>query len=120
MDPAIYKTLHYVGMIVLFTGLGSLVAADLKKPSALRLPASLHGIGLLLILVSGFAMQAKLNHLFGTWLVVKILILLVLSGFIMVIKRQLLPTPVIYLLIVILGSIAAYLGFSNSILLQPL
>jgi hypothetical protein len=38
----------------------------------------------------------------------------------MVIKRQLLPTPVIYLIILILGGIAAYLGFTNSILLRPI
>lgn len=120
MDPGIYKTIHFLGMILLFTGIGSLIAADPKKAGSLRVPAMLHGLGVLFLLVSGFGLQAKLNHLFGGWIVAKILILLVLAALIVVIKRELLPKPVVYLLIILLGGAAAYLGFTNSILLQPL
>ena len=118
MDPGIYKIIHFVGLIILFTGIGSLITSDPRKPAGLRRPAMLHGIGLLLILVSGFGLQAKLHAAAGFpgWIIAKLAILIVLGGFIVVIKRKLLPVPVIYLLVIILGSLAAYLGYSNSVL----
>ena len=119
MDPGIYKIIHFVGLIILFTGIGSLLALDPKKPAALRRPAMIHGIGLLLLLVSGFGLQAKLKLGFPGWLLAKLALLIVLGGMIVVIKRKLLPAPVIYLLVIVLGSVAAYLGFSNSMLLRP-
>ena len=49
----------------------------------------------------------------------KVVILLALGGSIALIKLKVLPPVVIYLLVIFLGSIAAYLGFSNSIVLRP-
>jgi len=119
MDPGIYKIIHFIGIIVLFLGIGSLIASDPKKPAALRRPAMIHGIGILLLLVSGFGLSAKLKIGFPTWMIAKLVILLLLGALIVVIKRKLIPTPVIYLLAIILGGVAAYLGFSNSIVLRP-
>ena len=61
MDPGIYKIIHFVGLIVLFLGIGSLMTSDPKKPASFPLPVMIHGIGLLLILVSGFGLEAKLK-----------------------------------------------------------
>jgi hypothetical protein len=119
MDPGIYKIIHFVGLIVLFLGIGSLITADPKKPSAFRIPAMIHGIGLLLILISGFGLQAKLKLGFPVWMISKLVILIALGGSIALIKRKVLPPAVVYLLAIILGGIAAYLGFSNSVLLRP-
>ncbi|MBT6399946.1 MAG: hypothetical protein HOK04_09175 [Verrucomicrobia bacterium] len=119
MDPGIYKIIHFVGLIVLFLGIGSLMTSDPKKPASFRLPAMIHGIGLLLILVSGFGLQAKLKLGFPIWMISKLVILLVLGGSIALIKRRALPPIVIYILVIFLGSIAAYLGFSNSMVLRP-
>ena len=119
MDPGIYKIIHFIGLFVLFLGIGSLIATDPRKPASLRRPAMVHGIGLFLILVSGFGLVAKLNTGFPIWMIVKILILLLFGAMIVVIKRRLIPTPAIYILAIVLGGIAAYLGFSNSVLLQP-
>lgn len=119
MDPGIYKTIHFVGLIVLFLGIGSLITADPKKSAAFRLPAMIHGIGLVLILISGFGLQAKLKLGFPVWMISKLVILIALGGSIALIKRKVLPPVVVYLLAIILGGIAAYLGFSNSILLRP-
>lgn len=119
MDPGIYKIIHFVGLIVLFLGIGSLISSDPKKPAALRRPAMIHGIGLILLLVSGFGLQAKLKLGFPSWLIGKLVILLVLGAMIVIIKRKLLPPPAAYLVAIVLGAIAAYLGFSNSVLLRP-
>ncbi|HAE19681.1 MAG: hypothetical protein L7U83_02400 [Akkermansiaceae bacterium] len=119
MDPGIYKSIHFVGLIILFVGIGSLISADPKKPASFRLPAMIHGIGLLLILVSGFGLQAKLKLGFPVWMISKVVILLALGGSIALIKRKVLPPVAIYLLVIFLGGIAAYLGFSNSIVLRP-
>ncbi len=119
MDPGIYKIIHFIGLIVLFTGLGSLIASDPRKPAALRRPAMIHGIGLFLLLVSGFGLSAKLKLGFPSWMIGKLVILLLLGAIIVVIKRRLLPTPAVYLIAIILGVIAAYLGFTNSVVLRP-
>lgn len=119
MDPGIYKSIHFVGLIILFVGIGSLISADPKKPTSFGLPAMIHGIGLLLILVSGFGLQAKLKLGFPVWMISKLVILLALGGSIALIKRKVLPPVAIYLLVIFLGGIAAYLGFSNSIVLRP-
>lgn len=118
MDPTIYKIIHFAGIIVLFTGIGALINADAKRPAALRGPAMLHGIGILLILVSGFGLSAKTEIGFPVWMVIKLVILLTLGGMIAIIKRRVLPAPVLYLLAIVLGGLAAYLGFSNSIILR--
>lgn len=118
MDPAIYKIIHFLGLIILFTGLGSLITADLKKPSALRGPAMIHGVGLLLMLVSGFGMSAKLEIGFPVWMIIKLVILLALGAMIAVIKRRALPNSVIYLIVIVLGGFAAYLGFTNSLIMR--
>ena len=119
MDPGIYKIIHFIGIIALFLGIGSLISSDPKKPAALRRPAMIHGIGVLLLLVSGFGLSAKLKIGFPTWMIAKLVILLLLGAMIVVIKRKLLPAPVVYLLAIVLGGIAAYLGFSNSMILRP-
>ncbi|MEN8774104.1 MAG: hypothetical protein ABF382_11185, partial [Akkermansiaceae bacterium] len=117
MDPGIYKIIHFVGLTVLFLGIGSLITADPKKPAVFRLPAMIHGTGLLLLLISGFGLQAKLKLGFPIWMIAKVVILIALGGSIALIKRKVLPPAAIYLLVIILGGIAAYLGFSNSMIL---
>lgn len=119
MDPGIYKIIHFIGLIILFLGIGSLISSDHRKPAALRRPAMIHGIGLALLLISGFGLSAKLELGFPIWMMVKLIILLLLGAMIVVIKRRLIPLPAIYLLAIVLGAIAAYLGFSNSVLLRP-
>ena len=120
MDPGFYKIVHFIGLIILFTGLGSLITADSKKPAGLRGPAMMHGIGWLIVLISGFGLSAKTEIGFPVWMIIKLVILLALGAIIAIIKRRVLPPAAIYLIVVVLGAIAAYLGFSNSLILRPL
>lgn len=55
MDPQVYRLLHVIGLILLFVALGG--ACVQRGPRSM----ALHGIGLLLLLVGGFGLLAKLN-----------------------------------------------------------
>jgi hypothetical protein len=70
MDYLTIKLFHLVGIMLMFLGLGGMVFAAYagfgpeRKPLR-RLAAMCHGIGLLLILVSGVEMLSKLGLLHG-------------------------------------------------------
>jgi len=82
----IYKIFHLLGMALLLTSLAGVathaVGGGTKESNpAGRLLAMAHGLGLLLVLVSGFGMLARLDLSFsGGWVWVKVLIWLVLGA----------------------------------------
>ena len=55
MDPAIYKIIHYVGIMALFASFGGLMAADHRKSATMTVYVILHGLSLIVILVAGIA-----------------------------------------------------------------
>jgi hypothetical protein len=116
MDPSFYKLLHFCGVISLMLGLGGSLAGGSK--CSLRLAMVFHGFGALLLLVSGFGLQAKLHHAFAGWLITKIVVWFVLAGFIVVAKRKLLPAAVSWLAVAILAALAAWLGLSHSMMVR--
>src|SRR4051812_26915986 len=65
MDLSIYKIIHIAGMITLFFAFGGLTLGARMTGSRVfphkRLYVLLHGVGLLLLIVSGFGQLAKLN-----------------------------------------------------------
>jgi hypothetical protein len=76
MSLASYHVLHVVGIMCLFLGFGSLFSNGYSK-SAMKW----HGIGLVLLVVSGFGNLAKLGlsaHMPG-WVIAKIVLLVVLA-----------------------------------------
>lgn len=108
MDPQTYKFLHLVGMIVFLLGLGGAIAASKEK---FKPYAMLHGIGLFVMLVAGFGMQAKLGYSIGSaGIITKLVIWLVLGVMLVVAKRQVLPKAALWTIIITLASVAAYLG----------
>ncbi|MGC6467057.1 MAG: hypothetical protein ACON38_07735 [Akkermansiaceae bacterium] len=118
MDPGIYKIIHFVGLFALFTGIGALITVDHKKPAARILPSALHGIGWLLLLVSGIGMWHKMHGGFPVWIIGKFVILLALGAIVALIKREKIPSLFLYLIAITLGSLAAYLGFSNGLIMR--
>ena len=116
MDPGLYKFIHYLGIFFLLAGIGGLAFADKDK---LKLPSISHGMGMFLILLGGFGMQAKLKiDLFSSWFVVKVVIWLALGATLVIAKRQLLPPVATWLLVIALSGVAAWLGLANSVILR--
>jgi hypothetical protein len=71
-----------------------------------------HGIGLLISLVSGFGLVAKLGLSYSApWLIVKMALWLVLGFLPVLARRKVLPAPVVLLLAIITGAVLAWLGY---------
>lgn len=115
MDPSLYKFIHYIGIFFLLSGLGGYLFSE---NGTNKLAGTSHGIGLLLILLGGFGMAKHEAIGFSSWFLVKVVIWLVLGAMIVVAKRKLMPPVAAWLFVVILMSIAAYLGFANSVILR--
>lgn len=111
MTYQFYKVLHLVGVILAFLSLGGLVAAARSgHTESRRIAGATHGIALLLILVSGFGILAKLGLGFPPWVLIKALIWVALGGAIVLIRRRPQSATLWWWLLPLLGAAAAYLG----------
>ncbi len=108
MDPLIYKIIHLAGVMALFTAMGSMISTTCDH--AKKFSGILHGISLILILVSGFGMIAKYSYGFPGWIIAKAVIWLALGGFLVVAKRKLISPAASIGVILVAGALAAYLG----------
>jgi hypothetical protein len=103
MSYEFYKILHIVSVIALFLGLaGSLYTS--KKGYGM-----LHGLALLLILITGFGALAKMGLMQGGlpgWTMVKLGVWVILGGAIAVAKRKMLPPSVQITLWLLFGLVA--------------
>ena len=103
----IYKLMHFAGMFLLFISLGAYALSDgsPSKPKAMA-----HGSGLVLVLVGGFGMLARLqvSWPFPGWTLAKIAIWILFGGSIVIFKRKLLPPKVSLPLMVTLALAAGY------------
>ena len=108
MSLAFYHLAHLVGLIAVFIGFGCLMG-NVKSRSAMKW----HGIGLIISLISGFGMLAKLQIFASmpSWVLVKIALWLVL-GFLPVLARRgkLSPERTV-VLAAILGLVLGGLGY---------
>lgn len=120
MDYLTYKTLHVLGGFLLFTSLGGLMLSALStgKPAegkARKLAAMTHGIALAVILISGFGLLAKLqiphDWLFPPWVWAKLVVWLLMGGVIVLIRKRPEWLRALWILLPLLGGVAAYLAF---------
>jgi hypothetical protein len=111
MSPLYYKVLHLTGVILLFLGLASALMP--KDTPNRRIGLIFHGLGLAILLVAGFGLIAKLQIGFPWWVVVKLVLLLAFGAMPIIGKRGLLPVPVAWLLAVICGIAAVWLGVTH-------
>ncbi|MDQ3699050.1 MAG: hypothetical protein M3373_13665 [Gemmatimonadota bacterium] len=115
----LYNVIHIVGIVLIMSALGGIALHSInggtRQTNAARgLIASLHGVGVLLILIGGFGMLARIGLPHGggfpAWLWVKIGVwgLLAASAFLPY-RRPALAKPLLIALPV-LGGLAAYMA----------
>jgi hypothetical protein len=88
MSYEFYKILHLLGLTLVVLSLGGILVhvinGGTKATNIFRKGAMItHGIGLLLLLVAGFGMLARLGiHSFPGWVIGKVIIWLALGAFV--------------------------------------
>ena len=116
---AFYNVVHVVGVVLVTSALGgaALHAANggtRETNRARGLVAALHGLGVLLILVGGFGMLARLGFRHGAnfpgWLWVKLAVWAALAALLFVPSRRPALARPVYLALPVLGGLAAYMA----------
>lgn len=104
-----YKVLHVLGMLLVFTALGAMLAAGTRRTGGMA-----HGLGLVLLLVTGFGALANLGlsnpGVWPLWMWLKLLLWLVLGGIVVLIRRAPQLASTLWVLLPLLGAAAAYLA----------
>ncbi len=112
MSPEFYKVLHLIGLICLFTGIGGFLTYGSNQQPRIKMVAILHGAGLVLLLVSGFGMQAKLGIGFPIWIAIKVVLWVSLGSLLMLAKRGVLAPRNAVLVGLAIGFVSAYIGLT--------
>ena len=115
MDPDFYQVLHIIGISMVFLGYGALLARSMAAPgnaSVRKLGSITSGIGLLLILVAGFGLVAKLGYNYTeTWILVKLATWLLLGGLIVLINRKPQLAMLLWCLLIALSATASIMVY---------
>jgi len=111
-----YKILHVFSVILTFTVLGGLAlhaanGGNRDSNASRKLTGILHGLGMLMILVSGFGLLARLGmNEFPLWVWLKLAIWVLIGASAVVIKRSPALSRALLLLLPLLGGVAAWLA----------
>jgi hypothetical protein len=111
MSPVFYHYLHLIGVILLFTSVGGMLAVAGGVSSARKLVGILHGVGLLILLVAGFGWLAKSGNVYPKYVWVKVGIWVVLGVLPLIVRKRVVQPGVGVALGILLGAVAAYLGY---------
>jgi hypothetical protein len=119
MSFQFYKVLHMIGLMTLFFGFGGLLVATyagivLSKKARIMTMVT-HGVGLLLILISGFGMAARLGYMaqLPSWIHAKLLIWVLMGAGIALVKRRGQIGWPITVLLIGLGGTAAFIAVNK-------
>jgi hypothetical protein len=109
------KVLHIFGVLLVFFALGGLTLNALSGGTAdtgrgRKVAGATHGLALLLILFTGFAMIVQLNLGFPIWVWIKIALWLAIGGMLGLIRSKPQHAGIFWILIPILGTFAGYLA----------
>jgi FtsH-binding integral membrane protein len=119
IPEAIYKNLHLIGVFMILVALGGLILHQINttaREQAWRKPVAItHGIGMVLVLVSGFGMLAQRSIFWPWpgWVVGKIIIWLIFGVLVAVIGRTPALAKPLWWITIALGAIAAYLALNK-------
>ncbi len=106
MDYNTYKIIHLIGISVLGLGVGGMMAGGAnRKPFAIC-----QGVGLLVMLVSGFGLLAKLKLGYPPFAIVKTVLWLVIGMLPLLFRKLKLPIGVSIIISLTLVGIMAWLG----------
>lgn len=113
-----YKMVHYFGFMMLFFGLGGVIVPSLAGMNLQGKPKKVafisHGLGLLLILIGGFGMLARLQlEGIPPWINIKLMIWLIMGLAIGVAKRM--PSWLALVSILLIAMIAPYMAIYKPI-----
>lgn len=117
----VYKTFHVVGVMLIVAALGGMaVHAANGGPRAQsltrRLTTATHGLGLLLVLVAGFGMLARLGGSAGSgWVLIKLVIWLALGAAAVVPYRRPQLARALFLIVPLLAALAAIVAITKPI-----
>lgn len=116
---AVYKIVHLIGVLMVFMALGAVIANAISRQTAhaWRRPIAItHGVGMLLSLVGGFGLLARLGIAHGGlpgWIYAKLGIWLFFGALIAVIGRRPGWAKIMWPVILVFGGVAAYLAGSK-------
>jgi hypothetical protein len=105
--------LHIAGGFLLFAALGALCLPGADDPQRRKLGAIGHGIGLLLILLTGLGLVAQNGVGFQLWVWLKIAIWVVMSVSLVVVRRLPGLRLPLFFLLPLLGGLAAWLAIAR-------
>lgn len=94
MSYQFYKVLHILGLTLTFFGFGGILLASYARVELVKRARLMgmitHGVGLLIVFVSGFGLAARLGMVTGlpNWVKAKIVIWLLLGAAIALAKRK--------------------------------
>lgn len=78
MPFTVYSLMHVVGALLVFAAIGSAIATR-GTESTRKHQGIAHGVGMLLLVVAGFGMLAKLEYGFPLWVIVKMVLWVVMA-----------------------------------------
>lgn len=116
MSYEVYKIIHLVSIVLLFSGLMGLLTVRMAgvelAPNIRKLVFMSHGIGILFVLVSGFGLLARLGltQNIPGWVFGKLTIWVILGGAVALVKRKGHMGWPIFLLLMAIFATAAYLA----------
>lgn len=119
MSYEFYKIIHLTGIALVLTGLAGLLTVKMSGGTLEGKTKSLvfgaHGLGLLIVLVSGFGLLARLNMMQALpgWVFGKLAIWLILGGFAAFLKRKGQIGAPLYFLLLAIFIVAAYLAVAK-------
>lgn len=117
MPYTFYKVMHFIGIFMVFSGLGAqcilaLNGSEKTKPTRKWL-GIMHGVGLLLTLVAGFGLLARIGGGMGGWVMVKLAIWIILGGIGAIAARKQSIAGMIWILSLLLGWGAAFMAVNK-------